>query len=258
VGLEELSLCMWRVGFRPRMTIDGKVIWSIATQPCVHQCRPDARLPRHLLNLTSHPHRLPPARMHSTTLPQPPISTPAPTRPRTPLPFRCPIALPSYHPNPTHESSAPRRCLAAGGATQQPPVVQPAVSRSGRWPHAEPSWLPSAARAAHSNTLWRPSGVVLPRMSGRPPCLGRPVRVFRQRRPVQRPPVQRLASGACPASACPGPRVRCPMSGVRCPVSMSGVRVQCPVSRVDVGCPVSDASVRHSCVSRLCPLCPHR
>jgi hypothetical protein len=156
----------------------------------------------------------------------------------------------------SEESNAPRRRLAAGEATQQPPVVQPAVSRSGRWPHAEPSWLPSAARAAHSNTLWRPSGVVLPRMSGRPPCLGRPVRVFRQRRPVQRPPVQRLASGACPASACPVSRVRCRASGVRCPVSVSSV--QCPVSRVDVGCPVSDASVRHSCVSRLCPLCPHR
>ena len=125
---------------------------------------------------------------------------------------------------------------------QQPPVVQPAVSRSGRWPHAEPSWLPSAARAAHSNTLWRPSGVVLPRMSGRPPCLGRPVRVFRQRRPVQRPPVQRLASGACPASAGPGPRVRCRASGVRCPVSVSSV--QCPVSTSGVRCPTQASGIR--------------
>ena len=123
---------------------------------------------------------------------------------------------------------------------------------------AEPSWLPSAACAAHSNTLWRPSGVVLSRMSGRPPCLGRPVRVFRQRRPVQRPPVQRLASGACPASACPGLRVRCRASGVRCPVSMSVSvsGVQCPVSTSGVR--LSGAGVRHSCVSRLCPLCPHR
>jgi hypothetical protein len=54
--------------------------------------------------------------MHPTTLPQPPISTPAPARPRTPLPFRSPVALPSYHPNPTHDSSAPRRQLDGGVA----------------------------------------------------------------------------------------------------------------------------------------------
>jgi hypothetical protein len=54
--------------------------------------------------------------MHSTTLHQSPISTPSTARPRTPSPFRCPIALSSYHPNPTHDSSAPRRQLDGGVA----------------------------------------------------------------------------------------------------------------------------------------------
>jgi hypothetical protein len=41
---------------------------------------------------------------------------------RTPhtVPFRSPVALSSYHPNPTHDSSAPRRGL-AGAATEQAP-----------------------------------------------------------------------------------------------------------------------------------------
>jgi hypothetical protein len=34
--------------------------------------------PRPLLDLTSQPHRFPPARMHFTTLPQHPIGTPSP------------------------------------------------------------------------------------------------------------------------------------------------------------------------------------
>jgi hypothetical protein len=66
------------------MTMDGKGIWSIATQPYVRQWRPDARLPSPLPDLTSHPHRLPPARMHIITQPQHPISAPSPARPRTP------------------------------------------------------------------------------------------------------------------------------------------------------------------------------
>ena len=38
---------------------------------------------------------------------------------RSRSPFLCLIALPSYHPDPTHESNAPRRRLAAGRATEQ-------------------------------------------------------------------------------------------------------------------------------------------
>src|SRR6266508_445633 len=79
--------------------------------PFVLQCRPDTGLPSRFLDLTSHPHRLPPARMHSTRQPQHPISIPSPARPRTPLPFRSPVALHSYHPNPTYDSSAPQRRL---------------------------------------------------------------------------------------------------------------------------------------------------
>ena len=93
----------------------------------------------------------------------------------------------------------------------------------------------ACAAAAHSNTVRGTSGVAVPRMSGCPLCLVRPVRL-RQRPHVQRPPV--------------------PVSGVRhvSSVRASGVRassVRCPVS--DVRCPVSGASVRHPC-----PLSPHR
>ena len=56
-----------------------------------------AHLPRILLLHYTHQHHLT-----------------SPTSPH--LPFRCPIALPSYHPNPTHESSAPRRQLDGGVA----------------------------------------------------------------------------------------------------------------------------------------------
>src|SRR5512132_1977219 len=98
-------------------------MWSIATQPCVLQWRPDARLPSPLPDLTSHPHRLPPARMHITTPTsashQRSLTSPTPHT----SPFRCPIALPSYHPNPTHDSSAPRRQLDGG--------VAPAADRRG-------------------------------------------------------------------------------------------------------------------------------
>jgi hypothetical protein len=100
-----------------------------------------------------------------------------------------------------------------------------------------------AACAAHSNTVRHPSGVVVPKASGRPPCLWSPC------------PHSRSAS-ACPVSARP-------VSGVRCVSSIHlsagrppGVRVQCPVS--DGGCPVSGASVRHRCVLRPHPRCPRR
>jgi hypothetical protein len=119
-------------------------------------------------------------------------------------------------------------------------VVQQAVSRWQEDRPTEPSCLPSAARADYNNTVWRPGGVVLPRVSGCPPRLGHPVHVLGQRRPVQRPPIQCPASGACPAST--GPGSARPVSGVRCP--MPGVAVRCPVARVDVGCPVRASGIR--------------
>jgi hypothetical protein len=103
---------------------------------------------------------------------------------------------------------------------------------------AEPSWLPNAAGAAHHNTVWRTSSVVLPRMS------------IARWSPCPRPPSTRPPSGACPASTCPGPRVRCPMPGVRCPVSSA--RCPVPVSTSGVRCPVQrPASVRVASVSTL-------
>jgi hypothetical protein len=111
---------------------------------------------------------------------------------------------------------------------------------------AEPSWLPSAAcaAAAHSNTVRRPSGVVVPRMSGCPPCLGRRVRVLRQRPRVQRPPVQCLTSGTVQRPRVRCPRGWCPMSGVQCPVSVSGVRCPVRASGVRVRCPVRASGIR--------------
>jgi hypothetical protein len=65
------------------------------------------------------------------------------------------------------------------------------------------------------------AGVVVPKASGHPPCRGHPVRVLRQRRRVQRPPVQ--CPPPVPVQRPPsGPPVRCPVSGVWCPTS--GVR----------------------------------
>jgi hypothetical protein len=95
--------------------------------------------------------------------------------------------------------------------------------RAGRWPHCRASWFPSAARAASSNTLRRPSGVVVPgcRMPTMPcsPC---------PRPRVQRPASRGCSASACPVSArlvsdarcrCPGSRALCPTSDVRCPAS---------------------------------------
>jgi hypothetical protein len=169
--------------------------------------------------------------MHSTTLHQSPISTPSTARPRTPSPFRCPIALSSYHPNPTHDSSAPRRRWDAGGATEQLPgsaagslarcqVASPPNRRGGRAPMS----------VAYSNTVRCPSGVVVP---GCPDA-------HRALLACPRPPSVSArpcpASGMCPASAPPVSArpvsnvrclpVRCPMSGV-CP---SGVRCERPAS----------------------------
>jgi hypothetical protein len=115
--------------------------------------------------------------------------------------------------------------LAAGGATQQLPVVQPAVSRSGRWPHCRAVMVAERRacgpqqhalasrrrRAAQDVRTPTVPSVSVGLSSVHPSSVWRPVR-------VQRPPVRVRASGV---------RVRCP-----CPVS----GVPCPVSRVDVGC----------------------
>jgi len=95
---------------------------------------------------------------------------------------------------------------------------------------AKPSCLPSAACAAHSNTVRRPSGVVVPRMSGCPPWPWSPCPHPR----VQRPPVQCPVSGACPASARP-------VSSARCPRMRVSTR---PLSNVGCGRPVSRVGVR--------------
>jgi hypothetical protein len=73
--------------------------------------------------------------MHFTTPPQRPFSTPSPARPRTLSPFRSPVALPSYHPNPTHESNAPgcvssHRCRS--GSSELVPTARSQRSRPDR------------------------------------------------------------------------------------------------------------------------------
>ena len=155
------------------------------------------------------------------------MSTPSFSLARTYSPFLRPIALLSYHPNPTHESSAPRRRLAAGRATEQLPVVRSAVSRAlagGLTPSRHgcraPRVPPTATRFGVPAASCCPGCPDAHRAWSPCPCLPSASACPASTRP-------RLASGACPASACPGLRVRCRASGVRCPVSMSGVRVPC-------------------------------
>jgi hypothetical protein len=100
------------------------------------------------------------------------------------LTFRSPIALSSYHPNPTHDSSAPRRRSTL--AERPSSCRRDAISR---WKAASPPslhGLSSAAGAVHKNTVGRPSvrslGVV----------------------------AQEVRMPAAPSSPCPRPR---PVSG---------------------------------------------
>jgi hypothetical protein len=157
--------------------------------------------------------------------------------------------------------------LAAGGATQQLPVVQPAVSRSGRWPHCrtiivaehrrrrpqQHALASQRRRAAQDVRTPTVPSVSVGLSSVHPSSVWRPVR-------VHRPPDRVRASGvARPVSdagvARPVSSVRCPVPGVRCPMPDA----RCPVSGVDVGypvssarCPVSDARRRASGVQ--CPV----
>jgi hypothetical protein len=92
-------------------------------------------------------------------------------------------------------------------------AVQPAVSRWAGTLTVEPSWLPSAACAARSNTGRRPSGVVVP---GNPDAHRALVALSASTCLASARPV----SGVCPVSARP--------VSAR-PISSAGVRVQCPV-----------------------------
>jgi hypothetical protein len=103
-------------------------------------------------------------------------------------------------------------------------------SRAGGYLTVEPSWLPSAACAAHSNTGRRPSGVVVP---GYPDADRALVALSASTCPASARPVSGVrylssvrASGTCPASA-PGVRasdIQCRVR-VQCPVRASGIRV---------------------------------
>jgi hypothetical protein len=136
----------------------------------------------------------------------------------------------------------PRRAVRRGAAW--PPAERPssclavqAVSRAGRWPHRRAVMAAERGGCRHSNTVRRPSGVVVPGYpdahrglvalsasfvsvrvaSVRPSGVRRPVR-------VQRPRVR------CPLVRCPVPGARCPVPGVRCPVRASGIRASASVS----------------------------
>jgi hypothetical protein len=121
---------------------------------------------------------------------------------------RCPIALSSYPPTPTHDSSAPGRGLMPGGARQLSAVRAPAQVPS---PRGRPGW-PSAPRRCDPGEVGPPSGgrrrgdVRTPdrlviALSAPGPAVGRP---------------------SSPSSGRPTSGVRCP--GVRCP----GVRTDRP------------------------------
>jgi hypothetical protein len=175
--------------------------------------------------------------MHSATLHQSPISTPSTARPRTPSPFRCPIALSSYHPTPTHESSAPRRQL-DGGVPRQLTVA--AVARPVRGgvgapgvPAAERSWWLLAQTASAQRSVQPVSG-------GRAlsPWSTRPAGTPRRRSPLSSrrcPPIRSWR----PGSGCPA--VRCPVTWGRRPEGPAVGRLlsSCPVS----SCPVSIRAV---------------
>jgi hypothetical protein len=175
-----------------------------------------SRLPPSTCAYAQHPYVLTPSNATSASL----------TLYALPTLLKSPSVVPC---NFTEDSSAPRRRLAAGGATQQLPGMQPAVSR---WQAASPPSrhgcrTPRVPPAAHSNTVRPPQRVSwcqdvrIPTVPWSP-C---PRPRLRQRPHVQGRPVQ------CPVRV-QRPRVRCPMSGVQCPRVwrlMSGVRVRCPV-----------------------------
>ena len=107
-------------------------------------------------------------------------------------------------------------------------AVQPAVSRAGRWPHRRAVMVAERHVPPAIATRFGVPRRRGTRMSGCPPCLGRPVRVS----------------------------VSVHMSSVRPSSDRRPVGVQRPRVRVSAGlvssarcpCPVSGASVRHPCL----------
>jgi hypothetical protein len=184
--------------------------------------------------------------MHSTTLHQSPISTPSTARPRTPSPFRCPIALSSYHPNPTHDSSAPRRQLDGGG----PPAAD---GRGGGQTRPERRGCPRASLRLRgpggcSPRRRQPSGA-----SSRSQGVGRPRR-GRSCQQASHGVGRRCPAGGVhpsgfgrPGSGCPA--VRCPVTWGRRPEgpAVGPLLSSCPVS----SCPMSIRAVSSHLVSAL-------
>jgi hypothetical protein len=118
---------------------------------------------------------------------------------------------------PLPPAERPRSCL----------VVQPAVSRAGRWPHRR------AVMCAKRRGRPQVHGLLSQRCRGASmsrcrPCVGRPSRV--------RCPRVRCPRVWCPRVWCP--RVWCPMSGVQCSMSSARVRV-----RTGVRCPVRASGI---------------
>jgi hypothetical protein len=118
------------------------------------------------------------------------------------------LSSPNHFPE---DSSAPRRRLAAGGATSSCLPVQQAVSRAGRCPHRRAVIVPSTAGAVHKE-----HSSASQRTAARRGSPGRPVPAVRShhvRVLSQTPSVRRPVSGV---------NVWCP--GVRCPRGVSSVQ----------------------------------
>ena len=139
--------------------------------------------------------------------------------------------VPPYsRPDSSEDSNAPRRRLAAGGATQQlRGSTAGSLALAGNSPSSRHG-VPSAAcrPQQHGSPSQRCRGT---RTSGCPPCLGRPVRVHMSS--VRPSSVRRPVRVQHPRAWCP--RVRCPVPGVR---------VQCerPASVSTLSAPVSSWS----------------
>jgi hypothetical protein len=139
-----------------------------------------------------------------------PPALPDQPSPRHTSPFRSPIALLSYHPNPTHDSSAARRTLYAGVSPCRCLVTAVAGLLGSVLP-AELSWLLIDQAASGRWSLWtasQRSGVVAAawEMPGRRPCRASPAGVHHW-----------VSTHSVPTSGSGRPAVRCP--AVRCPVS---------------------------------------
>jgi hypothetical protein len=179
---------------------------------------------------------------HPTSAPCLRLHPPSPTDPTLAhLTFRSPIALPSYHPNPTHDSSAPRRGLADGATEQAPGSAVGSLALAGTSP--SPSRHRCRAVIVAERRRRRPQvhGSASQRAVGwswDPGCLsrclpwvGRPVRVLGRVHAsgVRCPSSVRACDVHASAVQCPGVGVRCPASGV---ASASAVCIGDLVERV--------------------------